>query len=95
MPAAALFPPGATEELRKFAESYNMPVVTTLMGVGCFPENHPLSLKWLGMHGTVYANNAANESDLLLAFGARFDDRVTGNPEKLRGRRQDYSCRYR
>jgi acetolactate synthase-1/2/3 large subunit len=74
---------GATEELRKFAESYNMPVVTTLMGVGCFPENHPLSLKWLGMHGTVYANNAANESDLLLAFGARFDDRVTGNPENF------------
>ena len=71
---------GASDELRKFAESYNIPVVTTLMGVGCFPESHPLSLKWLGMHGTVYANNAANESDLLLAFGARFDDRVTGNP---------------
>ncbi len=71
---------GASEELCKFAESYNIPVTTTLMGVGCFPENHPLSLKWLGMHGTVYANNAANESDLLLAFGARFDDRVTGNP---------------
>ena len=71
---------GASEELRKFAESYNIPVVTTLMGVGGFPENHPLSLKWLGMHGTVYANNAANEADLLLAFGARFDDRVTGDP---------------
>ena len=70
----------ASKELRQFAESYNIPVVTTLMGVGCFPESHPLSLKWLGMHGTVYANNAANESDLLLAFGARFDDRVTGNP---------------
>jgi len=74
---------GASDELRKFAESYNMPVVTTLMGVGCFPENHPLSLKWLGMHGTVYANNAANEADLLLAFGARFDDRVTGNPKNF------------
>ena len=70
----------ASEELRKFAESYNIPVVTTLMGVGCFPEDNPLSLKWLGMHGTVYGNNAANECDLLLAFGARFDDRVTGNP---------------
>lgn len=70
----------ASEELRKFAESYNIPVVTTLMGVGCFPENNPLSLRWLGMHGTVYGNNAANECDLLLAFGARFDDRVTGNP---------------
>ena len=74
---------GAHEELKKFAESYNIPVVTTLMGVGGFPENHPLSLKWLGMHGTVYANNAANESDLLLAFGARFDDRVTGNPDNF------------
>ena len=73
----------ASDELRKFAESYNIPVVTTLMGVGCFPESHPLSLKWLGMHGTVYANNAANEADLLLAFGARFDDRVTGNPENF------------
>jgi acetolactate synthase I/II/III large subunit len=70
----------ASDELRKFAESYNIPVTTTLMGVGCFPEDNPLSLKWLGMHGTVYANNAANESDLLLAFGARFDDRVTGDP---------------
>jgi acetolactate synthase-1/2/3 large subunit len=48
------------------------------MGVGAIPEEHPLSLMWLGMHGTVYANNAANECDLLLAFGARFDDRVTG-----------------
>lgn len=74
---------GASEELRKFAEAYNIPVVTTLMGVGCFPENNPLSLKWLGMHGTVYANNAANECDLLLAFGARFDDRVTGDPKNF------------
>ncbi len=71
---------GASDELRKFAESWNIPVTTTLMGVGAFPENHPLSLSWLGMHGTVYANYAANESDLLLAFGARFSDRVTGNP---------------
>lgn len=68
----------ASEALTKFARSYNIPVATTLMGVGCFPETDPLSLKWLGMHGTVYANNAANESDLLLAFGTRFDDRVTG-----------------
>ena len=69
---------GASDSLRKFAESYNIPVTTTLMGIGCFPEDHPLSLKWLGMHGTVYANNAANECDLLIALGARFDDRVTG-----------------
>ncbi|OGV52330.1 MAG: acetolactate synthase, large subunit, biosynthetic type [Lentisphaerae bacterium GWF2_44_16] len=68
----------ASDALRKFAESFNIPVVTTLMGIGCIPDKHPLCLKWLGMHGTVYANNAANEADLLLAFGARFDDRVTG-----------------
>ena len=68
----------ASVELLEFAETYNIPVVTTLMGVGGFPEKHPLSLKWLGMHGTVYGNNAANECDLLLTFGARFDDRVTG-----------------
>ncbi len=69
---------GASAELKEFAELTNIPVATTLMGIGCFPENHPLSLKWLGMHGTVYANNAVNEADLLLAFGVRFDDRVTG-----------------
>ncbi len=68
----------ASKALVKFAESYNIPVVTTLMGVGAIPERHPLALKWLGMHGTVYANNAANESDLLIALGVRFDDRVTG-----------------
>lgn len=71
----------ASEQLIKFAESYNIPVVTTLMGIGAIPSAHPLCLDWLGMHGSVYANNAANESDLLLAFGARFDDRVTGNPK--------------
>ena len=53
------------------------------MGIGCFPETHPLSLKWLGMHGTVYANNAVNEADVLLAMGVRFDDRVTGKVEKF------------
>ena len=69
----------AHKELTAFAEEYNIPVVTTLMGVGAFPEDHPLSLKWLGMHGTYYGNYAANECDLLLCLGARFDDRVTGN----------------
>ncbi|MFW5996753.1 MAG: biosynthetic-type acetolactate synthase large subunit [Verrucomicrobiota bacterium] len=68
----------AQKELRQFAEEYNIPVATTLMGIGAIPENHPLSLKWLGMHGTYYANYAVNEADLLLTFGARFDDRVTG-----------------
>jgi acetolactate synthase-1/2/3 large subunit len=69
---------GASKELLEFAELTNIPVTTTLMGIGCFPENNPLSLKWLGMHGTYYANRAVNEADLLLAFGVRFDDRVTG-----------------
>ncbi len=72
---------GASSELIKFAESYNIPVTTTLMGIGAIPGNHPLCLRWLGMHGTVYANYAANECDLLLAFGVRFDDRVTGAPQ--------------
>lgn len=73
----------ASEELLEFVERTQIPVATTLMGIGGFPENHPLSLKWLGMHGTVYANNAVNEADLLLAIGVRFDDRVTGNIEKF------------
>ena len=73
----------ASEELLEFAERSQIPVATTLMGIGGFPECHPLSLKWLGMHGTVYANCAVNESDLLLALGVRFDDRVTGKVEKF------------
>lgn len=73
----------ASKDLAEFAERTQIPVTTTLMGIGTFPESHPLSLKWLGMHGTVYANNAANEADLLLAIGVRFDDRVTGKVEKF------------
>lgn len=73
----------AAPELLEFVERAQIPVATTLMGIGCFPETHPLSLKWLGMHGTVYANNAVNEADLLLAIGVRFDDRVTGKVEKF------------
>lgn len=69
---------GASAELRKLAEKTSIPVTTTLMGLGCFPENHRLSLGMLGMHGTVYANHAIMESDLIIAVGARFDDRVTG-----------------
>jgi len=68
----------ASELLKEFALRTQIPVASTLMGIGCFPETHPLSLRWLGMHGTVYANNAVNEADLLLAVGVRFDDRVTG-----------------
>jgi acetolactate synthase I/II/III large subunit len=73
----------ASADLLEFAERTQIPVATTLMGIGGFPENHPRSLKWLGMHGTVYANCAVNESDLLVAVGVRFDDRVTGKVEKF------------
>jgi acetolactate synthase-1/2/3 large subunit len=68
----------AHQELFDLAVKLNVPVTTTLMGVGCFPEDHPLSLGMLGMHGTRYANYAIQESDLIMAVGARFDDRVTG-----------------
>ncbi|MGA3267756.1 MAG: biosynthetic-type acetolactate synthase large subunit [Verrucomicrobiota bacterium] len=92
---------GAAAELRKFAEAANIPVTTTLMGIGGFPETHPLSLRWLGMHGAAFANWAVNGeyehrksfndpmvkikdgADLLLAFGVRFDDRVTGKFEEF------------
>jgi acetolactate synthase-1/2/3 large subunit len=66
------------KELLELAEKIKAPVTTTLMGIGCFPEDHPLSLGMLGMHGTKYANYAIQEADLILAVGARFDDRVTG-----------------
>lgn len=68
----------AAAELRKLAETLHAPVTTTLMGLGSFPEDSPLSLGLLGMHGTFYANMAVTECDLLVAVGARFDDRVTG-----------------
>ena len=68
----------AAEELFKLVEKTGIPVTTTLLGLGGFPGDHPLSLDMLGMHGSVYANFAVNEADLLLAFGVRFDDRVTG-----------------
>ena len=69
---------GASNLLRKFAEKIDTPVTTTLMGLGCFPVKHRLSLHMLGMHGTYYANYAIMNSDLIIAIGARFDDRVTG-----------------
>ena len=68
----------AGNELREFAERLQIPVATTLMGIGAMPEDHPLSVRWLGMHGAVYANYTVNEADVVLAIGARFDDRVTG-----------------
>jgi len=70
---------GATDALRELVEKTEIPVTMTLMGLGCFPGDHPLSLDMLGMHGSVYANLAAAEADLLIALGVRFDDRVTGN----------------
>ncbi|MBS1263791.1 MAG: 3D-(3,5/4)-trihydroxycyclohexane-1,2-dione hydrolase [Methanonatronarchaeales archaeon] len=69
---------GASRELRRLAEITGAPVTTTLMGLGAFDERDPLSLGMLGMHGTKAANYAVTESDLLIAVGARFDDRVTG-----------------
>ncbi|MCD6460258.1 biosynthetic-type acetolactate synthase large subunit [bacterium] len=66
------------DELLKLVEKTKIPVTTTFLGLGCFPENHPLTLHMLGMHGTQYANYAVMETDLLISIGARFDDRVTG-----------------
>jgi acetolactate synthase-1/2/3 large subunit len=68
----------ASEELREFASKTGIPVAMTVHGLGAMPSDHYLSLNMLGMHGTVYANYAINEADLLLALGVRFDDRVTG-----------------
>src|SRR5208282_1268093 len=68
----------ASHELREFAEYTSIPVAMTLMGLGGFPGTHELSLGMLGMHGTYYANKSVQESDLLIAIGMRFDDRVTG-----------------
>jgi acetolactate synthase I/II/III large subunit len=91
----------ASAELLKFAEAAGIPVTSTIMGCGAFPETHTLSLRWLGMHGSAYANWAVNGefehraslndpmkpiapgADLLLAFGVRFDDRVTGKVDKF------------
>jgi len=91
----------ASGELRQFVEATQIPVTSTIMGCGAFPETHPLSLRWLGMHGAAFANWAVNGefeprksptepmkpvapgADLLLAFGVRFDDRVTGRVDKF------------
>ena len=69
---------GAAAELKELAEKIKTPVTTTLLGLGAFPETHELSLGMLGMHGTAYANHAIMESDMIIAVGSRFDDRVTG-----------------
>ena len=70
---------GAIQEVRAFAELIEAPVALTLLGLGGFPASHPLSIGMMGMHGEAWVNHAIQEADLLLAFGMRFDDRVTGN----------------
>jgi len=74
---------GASEELRELAEFLQIPVTTTLMGLGGFPGTHPLFLGMLGMHGTYRANMAITHCDVLIAIGARFDDRVTGKVDEF------------
>ena len=73
----------AYDELKEFVDKTNIPVAMTLLGLGSFPGDHELALGMIGMHGTTYANYAANEADLVIAAGMRFDDRVTGNPLKF------------
>ncbi len=71
----------ATDELRAFAKEYEIPVITTMPGIGAFPEDHELSLEWAGMHGTGFANMAITHCDVLIGIGTRFDDRLTGGIE--------------
>ena len=68
----------AFAELRELAEKVQIPVITTLLGIGCFPETHVLSFGMLGMHGMIYANKAVDNADVIVAIGMRFDDRATG-----------------
>ncbi len=70
---------GATQELQELAEQAQIPVTLTLLGKGAIPENHPLAIGMMGMHGAAACNYAIQEADLLIALGMRFDDRVTGN----------------
>jgi len=74
---------GASDELRLFATELGIPVVTTLMGIGAFDTSHPLAMRMLGMHGAAFANYAVEDCDLLVALGARFDDRVAAVPAKF------------
>ncbi|MEM8806538.1 MAG: biosynthetic-type acetolactate synthase large subunit [Cyanobacteria bacterium P01_G01_bin.38] len=77
---------GAHGQILQLAEHFRIPVTTTLMGKGAFDEHHPLAVGMLGMHGTAYANFAVSECDLLIAVGARFDDRVTGKLDEFASR---------
>jgi acetolactate synthase I/II/III large subunit len=76
----------ASHALREFAKEFQIPVVTTLMAIGAVDTTHPLSMRMLGMHGAAFANYAVDDCDFLLALGARFDDRVAGNPQKFAGK---------
>src|SRR6266498_5771572 len=69
----------AWDDLRAFAEKTSIPVAWTLLGIGAIDETHPLAYGYMGMHGWKHVNRAIQSADLLLAFGMRFDDRVTGN----------------
>ncbi|MEJ2158852.1 MAG: thiamine pyrophosphate-binding protein, partial [Chromatiales bacterium] len=73
----------AVQHLRRFAERFNVPAVTTLMGIGAIDTTEPMSLHMLGMHGTAFANYAVDDCDFLIAVGARFDDRVAGDPDNF------------
>lgn len=73
---------GASAEVKAFVEKYNLPVVSTLMGLGAFPRRHPQSLGLTGLHGLKPANNAVHEADVVIAIGSRFSDRLTGNRDK-------------
>ena len=75
----------AAHTLREFSKEFQIPVVTTLMGIGAVDTTHSLSMRMLGMHGAAFANYAVDDCDCLLALGARFDDRVAGNPAKFAG----------
>lgn len=79
---------GCHAEILALAERCEIPCTTTLLGLGAFPEDHPLSLHMLGMHGTQYANFAMHDTDLIIAVGARFDDRVTGKIDEFAPRRE-------
>jgi acetolactate synthase-1/2/3 large subunit len=74
---------GASESMRALSDAFGIPTVTTLMGLGAMDTTKPLALHMLGMHGTAYANYAVDDCDLLIALGARFDDRVAGQPAKF------------
>jgi acetolactate synthase-1/2/3 large subunit len=83
---------GASELLRAFVDTTGIPVASTLLGLGGFPASHPLALGMMGMHGEAWVNQAIQEADLLIAFGMRFDDRVTGNPATFAVRAKKIHC---